>query len=90
MTALELPDGELGGVVAWWSILHVPPEVLPVVQFGPSTSGWKFRAVGRFAAGRPLAWPDDDFDLYPRERDAFLDRREEGTELVRVDPRTPA
>jgi SAM-dependent methyltransferase len=31
MTALDLPDGELGGIVAWWSIFHVPPEVLPVV-----------------------------------------------------------
>ncbi|WP_039923141.1 class I SAM-dependent DNA methyltransferase [Amycolatopsis decaplanina] len=31
MTALDLPDGELGGLVAWWSIFHVPPEVLPEV-----------------------------------------------------------
>jgi SAM-dependent methyltransferase len=31
MTALDLPDGQLGGIVAWWSILHTPPEVLPVV-----------------------------------------------------------
>lgn len=26
MSALDLPDGELGGVVAWWSILHTPPR----------------------------------------------------------------
>lgn len=31
MTALDLKDGELGGVLAWWSIIHTPPEVLPVV-----------------------------------------------------------
>lgn len=31
MTALDLPDGELGGVLAWYSILHTPPEVLPTV-----------------------------------------------------------
>ncbi|MEV0093271.1 class I SAM-dependent methyltransferase [Streptomyces sp. NPDC050738] len=31
MTGLDLPDGELGGIVAWWSVLHTPPEVLPVV-----------------------------------------------------------
>jgi SAM-dependent methyltransferase len=31
MTSLDLTDGELGGIVAWWSILHTPPEVLPVV-----------------------------------------------------------
>ncbi|MEV0782283.1 methyltransferase domain-containing protein [Streptomyces sp. NPDC050423] len=29
MGALDLPDGELGGVVAWWSILHTPPGLLP-------------------------------------------------------------
>ncbi|MFF1925685.1 class I SAM-dependent DNA methyltransferase [Streptomyces sp. NPDC058221] len=29
MSALDLPDGELGGVIAWWSILHTPPELLP-------------------------------------------------------------
>lgn len=31
MTALDLPDGQLGGLVAWWSIFHLPPEVLPAV-----------------------------------------------------------
>lgn len=31
MTAIELPDGGLAGIVAWYSILHTPPEVLPTV-----------------------------------------------------------
>lgn len=31
MTALGLADGELGGIVAWYSIIHTPPEVLPAV-----------------------------------------------------------
>jgi SAM-dependent methyltransferase len=31
MTALELPDGVLGGVVARYSIIHLPPERLPSV-----------------------------------------------------------
>jgi SAM-dependent methyltransferase len=31
MTALDLPDGRLAGVVAWWSIIHTPPEVMPAV-----------------------------------------------------------
>ncbi|ASO21209.1 SAM-dependent methyltransferase [Actinoalloteichus hoggarensis] len=31
MTSLDLPDGELGGVLAWYSIIHVPPELLPTV-----------------------------------------------------------
>ncbi|MFH9725074.1 class I SAM-dependent methyltransferase [Streptomyces sp. NPDC017254] len=31
MTSLDLADGSLGGVIAWYSIVHTPPEVLPVV-----------------------------------------------------------
>ncbi|GAA2744987.1 MULTISPECIES: class I SAM-dependent DNA methyltransferase [Kitasatospora] len=31
MTALDLPDGGLGGAVAWYSTVHTPPEVLPAV-----------------------------------------------------------
>lgn len=29
MTALELPDGELGGVISWWSIIYLPRDVVP-------------------------------------------------------------
>jgi SAM-dependent methyltransferase len=31
MLALDLPDGALGGILAWYSIIHVPEERLPVV-----------------------------------------------------------
>jgi ubiquinone/menaquinone biosynthesis C-methylase UbiE len=31
MTALDLADGCLGGIVAWYSIIHTPPEQLPLV-----------------------------------------------------------
>lgn len=31
MTALDLADGALGGVLAWYSTVHTPPEVLPAV-----------------------------------------------------------
>jgi ubiquinone/menaquinone biosynthesis C-methylase UbiE len=31
MTALDLPDGALGGIVAWYSIVNVPPDRLPAV-----------------------------------------------------------
>ncbi|HEY7592620.1 MAG TPA: class I SAM-dependent methyltransferase [Actinophytocola sp.] len=31
MTGLALADGALGGLVAWWSIVHTPPAELPVV-----------------------------------------------------------
>jgi SAM-dependent methyltransferase len=29
MLALDLPDGALGGVLAWYSTIHVPDELLP-------------------------------------------------------------
>ncbi|MEZ0094611.1 class I SAM-dependent methyltransferase [Streptacidiphilus sp. EB129] len=31
MTELALEDGALGGIVAWYSTVHTPPEVLPAV-----------------------------------------------------------
>lgn len=36
LLALNLPDGELAGAVSWYSIIHTPPELLPVVfaEFG--------------------------------------------------------
>ncbi|TDD66292.1 class I SAM-dependent methyltransferase [Jiangella aurantiaca] len=31
MMALDVPDGALAGLVAWYSIIHTPPELLPGV-----------------------------------------------------------
>ncbi|MEV6793697.1 class I SAM-dependent methyltransferase [Streptomyces sp. NPDC051320] len=31
MRELDLPDAGLGGVVAWYSVIHTPPEQLPVL-----------------------------------------------------------
>lgn len=31
MTALDVPDGALAGLVAWYSIIHTPPQLLPGV-----------------------------------------------------------
>jgi SAM-dependent methyltransferase len=31
MSALALEDGALGGIVAWYSIIHTPPDLLPAV-----------------------------------------------------------
>jgi SAM-dependent methyltransferase len=31
MTDLDLADGAVGGIVAWYSIIHTPPEQLPAV-----------------------------------------------------------
>lgn len=29
MGALDLPDGELGGIVSWYSVIHAPPQEIP-------------------------------------------------------------
>lgn len=29
MTRLDLPDGSLTGIVSWWSIIHLPRDVVP-------------------------------------------------------------
>jgi SAM-dependent methyltransferase len=29
MTGLDLPDDEFGGVLSWWSIIHLPRDVVP-------------------------------------------------------------
>lgn len=31
MAALDIPDGELSGVLSRWSIIHTPPEELPAI-----------------------------------------------------------
>ncbi len=67
--------------------IGLPP--LPVIGFPAPAASWKFGPVARFAAGRPLAWFDDDFDLFPAARTAFLDRRTGlPTELIPVDAHT--
>jgi hypothetical protein len=95
-------DAELAWATSWEHLANkmmgpaigLPP--LPVVEFGESMEPrpgqpftWKYGPVARFAAGRPLAWLDDDFDVYPAARDEFLLRRDGlATELIAVDPRT--
>lgn len=63
---------------------------LPVIEFaGPHADtgpDWKYRAVARFAYGRPLAWLDDDFDLRAAAKASFLARRDMPTLLVPIDP----
>ncbi len=31
MTSLHIDDGTVGGIVAWFSVIHIPPEDLPLV-----------------------------------------------------------
>ncbi|MEU5693842.1 hypothetical protein [Actinosynnema sp. NPDC020468] len=89
---------EVGAELAWcttWEedanrfvgpALGLPPLRVVGLRAWEGRSDWKFPAVGRFAAGRPLAWLDDDFGLFPAARDRFVARRREPTVLVDVDP----
>ncbi|GAA0234177.1 hypothetical protein GCM10010492_36300 [Saccharothrix mutabilis subsp. mutabilis] len=68
--------------------LGLPPLRVIGLRAYEGTPEWKYGAVGRFAAGRPIAWLDDDFALFASARDAFLRRRRETTALIPVDPAT--
>jgi hypothetical protein len=68
--------------------LGLPPLPVVGVRAYEGKAEWKFGAVGRFARERPLVWLDDDFDLFPTARRAFLDRRRDPTALIAVDPAT--
>lgn len=70
------------------------PE-LPVVDLGWQrkfsgtihTDNWKFDGVLAFAAGRPLAWLDDDFAHFRAEREWFENERGGAPTLLHhVDP----
>ncbi|PRY41786.1 HAD domain-containing protein [Umezawaea tangerina] len=82
---------------------HIGPAVglppLPVVEFPEcdldpvdgwsADGGWKWPAVLDHAAGRPLAWFDDEHDAFAAGRAAFdLGRAGAPTLLCHVDPRT--
>lgn len=62
--------------------------VLPVIRFR-SVREWKFAAVAEYAAGRPLAWFDDDFHLFPEALATFeKSRADTPTLLHHVSPAT--
>ncbi|WP_052745466.1 class I SAM-dependent methyltransferase [Allosalinactinospora lopnorensis] len=58
MGALKMADGALGGAVAWYSIIHTPPERLPAV-FGEFSGCWHQAAMccsPSRSVGSPCAW----------------------------------
>lgn len=60
---------------------------LPVVEWGFNAIEWKFNGVLDYAAGRPLAWLDDDFGHHVRERAWFEGERGDAPTLLHhVDP----
>ncbi|HEV7974837.1 class I SAM-dependent methyltransferase [Amycolatopsis sp.] len=82
MTALDLADGELGGIVAWWSIFHTPPEVLPVVfsEFHRTLAAGGHLVVG-FHVGDEHLRPERSYG-HPVTYDAYLFRPDHITELL--------
>ncbi|UQX04840.1 class I SAM-dependent methyltransferase [Streptomyces sp. RerS4] len=74
MTALEVADGALGGIVAWYSIIHAPPTEVPsyFTEFHRSLAPAGHLLLAFFASdGEPVApfdhavttayrWPIDD------------------------------
>ncbi|WP_158845457.1 HAD domain-containing protein [Saccharothrix deserti] len=96
---------ELVWATTWMHLANtlVAPSIglpeLPVIEF-PETDfdrdtgwlpdgSWKWRAVAAFAAGRPLAWLDDEHDDGHHEARAWFDRdrADVPTNLCHVDPR---
>lgn len=57
------------------------PE-LPVIEWSFSGVHWKFDGVLAFAAGRPLAWLDDDFARFDTEQAWFLRERGDAPTLL--------
>ena len=56
MTALDLADGSLGGVLANFSVIHTPPAQVPVVfaEFGRVLAPGGYLLIGFFAGDDPV------------------------------------
>jgi SAM-dependent methyltransferase len=81
MAELALADGTLGGLVAWWSIVHTPPAELPVLfaEFHRVLASGGYALVGfpagdrrrraEHAYGHPVHF---DYYRFPPDRIAAL------------------
>lgn len=83
---------ELAWVTKWGELAnrHLAPRLglpsLPVIDFDHGDPAWKFPVVLAYAAGRPLAWLDDELSVLG-DRAAFLAQRGVAPTLLRdVDP----
>lgn len=82
MTALDVPDGTLGGIVAFWSIFHIPPPELPGVfaQFARTLAPGGHLLVG-FHVGDAHRTPETAYG-HPVTYDFWLLRPEHITALL--------
>jgi SAM-dependent methyltransferase len=74
MTALELGDDELGGILAYYSTHHTPPELLPVVfaEFRRTLApGGHLMIVGYVGSGERLS-PTQAYGGHPVSFESFL------------------
>ena len=57
MTGLDLADGSLGGILAWFSTHHTPPEVLPLVyaEFARTLAPGGYLLLGTHAGEERVA-----------------------------------
>jgi SAM-dependent methyltransferase len=101
MTGLAPADGSLGGIVSWWSLLHLPPEVVPVAfaEFHRVLATGGLLLVG-FAVGDEILRPekpyghDVTFDAYMRQPGIVTDQLANAgfkvtAELTMVGPKRP-
>ena len=77
MTALDIGDEALGGVLAWYSTIHTPPEELPAVltEFHRVLAPGGHLLLAFFQAdddaevlAQPLPQGDDGLPVVPRRR----------------------
>nr|WP_042195215.1 class I SAM-dependent methyltransferase [Kibdelosporangium sp. MJ126-NF4]CEL21804.1 methyltransferase [Kibdelosporangium sp. MJ126-NF4]CTQ92584.1 methyltransferase [Kibdelosporangium sp. MJ126-NF4] len=82
MTGLDLQDGQLAGVVAWWSIFHTPPENLPALfaEFQRILAPGGHILIG-FHVGDEHLRPETSYG-HPVSYDAYLLRPEHVTDLL--------
>ena len=64
MTGLDVGDGALGGILAWYSIIHTPPEELPAVlsEFHRVLAPGGHLLLGFFQADDESGVPAQPFD----------------------------
>ncbi|MGI5171510.1 class I SAM-dependent DNA methyltransferase [Spirillospora sp. CA-253888] len=64
MLALDIADGALGGVLAWYSVIHTPPEELPVIfaEFARVLAPGGHLLVGFFATDGDSPHAAEPFD----------------------------
>ncbi|MBB5874313.1 SAM-dependent methyltransferase [Allocatelliglobosispora scoriae] len=94
MTDLQLADGSLAGVIAWWSLIHIPDEAVPGVigQFHRVLRPGGVLAVGfHVGADRPAAPADTHYRTPSRVADWIREAgfTVEAQHLLRPDDPTP-